>query len=80
MEKHIHPLVNELWAMRARLAQMQATTLDGFRAKARVVQEYNNCDPGYADPDQDDALAWSLANDLLGVPSVWRGEGEGEEA
>ncbi len=77
-EKNIRPLVREGWALRIRLAQMRAATLDGFRAKARVVQEYSNCQAEYADPDQDDAMAWSLANDLLGVPSVWRPEGEGE--
>jgi hypothetical protein len=51
---------------------MQATTIAGFCAKARVVQQYNDCWPGYADPNQDDALAWSLANDLLSMPSVWK--------
>ena len=79
-EKNIRPLVREGWALRIRLAQMRATTLEGFRAKARIVQEYSNCAPSYADPDADDAMAWSLANDLLGVASVWRGEGEGDEA
>jgi len=38
------------------------------------MQEFSNCAPGYADPEQDDAMAWSLANDLLGVPSVWRSD------
>ena len=51
----------------------------GFRAKARVVQEYNDCDPGYADPDADDAMAWSLANDLTrrGVRLARRRRGRG---
>jgi hypothetical protein len=35
-----------------------------------VIQTISNCAPGYADPWQDDAMGWSLANDLLGVASV----------
>ena len=29
---------------------LPATTLAGMRAKARFVQEFNNCSPGYARP------------------------------
>ena len=79
IQEKIRAIVRGEWDLRARLAQMQATTGDGFRAKARVVQEFNNCDPGYADPYNDDAMAWSLANDLLGVPSIWKADGDGED-
>jgi hypothetical protein len=80
MKERIHPLVDESWRMREELAAMRATTLAGFRAKARVVQRFNNCWPGYATTDQDDAMAWSLANDLLGVSSIWRDEEAEEDA
>jgi hypothetical protein len=68
----MYPLTDRSWDMRADLAMMKATTMDGFRAKARVVQSFNNCAPRFADPFNDDAMAWSLANDLLDVVSVWR--------
>jgi hypothetical protein len=71
-EKHIRPLTNRLLDLRDELALTPAVTMAGYRAKARVLQIYTNCAPGYAEPWQDDGLAWSLANDLLGVPSVWR--------
>ncbi len=51
---------------------MRATTMAGFLAKARIVQRFNDCDFGCADPSSDDAMAWSLANDMLGIPSIWR--------
>ena len=79
MQTVIWPRTAVGWERRVRLAQMRATTLEGFQAKARVVQEFNNCAPGYAEPDNDDAMAWSLANDLLGVPSVWTAE-DGERS
>lgn len=72
--KEMRPLVDESWNLRSRLAELPATTMAGFRAKAAIVQQYNNCSPGYAHSCQDDALAWSLANDLLGVASVWRAD------
>ena len=78
MREQIHPLVDRIHDMEERLATMRATTLDGFRAKARIVQTFSNCSPGFADPWQDDAMWWSLANDLLGVPSVWRPDDDGE--
>jgi hypothetical protein len=58
--------------LRSELAELPATTMAGFRAKARIVQHFNNCAPGYAASDMDDAMAWSLANDLLGVVSGHR--------
>jgi hypothetical protein len=58
------------------LVAMAATTMAGFCAKARIVQEFNNCAPGFADLDHPDAMAWSLANDLLGVASIWRTDEE----
>jgi hypothetical protein len=70
----IKPRTDRIWDMRVDLAMMRATTMDGFRAKARVVQEFNNCAPRFADPFNDDAMAWSLANDLLGAESVWRSD------
>lgn len=70
----VEPRVAGCWDMRARLAQMQATSLAGFRAKARLVQTFNNCEAGFADPYQGDAMAWSLANDLLGVASLWEAD------
>jgi hypothetical protein len=76
----IRPLSDRHHELMPQLTVMAATTMAGFRAKARVLQTFSNCSPGYADPDQDDALAWSLANDLLGVASVWREyEDEDEE-
>jgi hypothetical protein len=77
-KREIYPLTDANWQLRMELAMMRATTLEGFRAKARIVQEYNNCAPGFAESHQDDAMAWSLANDLLGVASVWRPEDDGE--
>jgi hypothetical protein len=67
----IDPKVARQWALRAELASLRATTLAGFSAKARIIQAIGNCAPGFADPYNDDAMAWSLANDLLGVESVW---------
>lgn len=75
-EKHIRPLTNRSLDLRDQLARTAATTMAGFRAKARVLQVYTNCAPGFADPWQDDGLAWSLANDLVGVPSIWREDDE----
>lgn len=78
-EQKVRPLMADSWAMRMRMARMQATTPDGFRAKARVLQDYRNCSLGYAELDLYDALGWSLANDLLGAPSVWKADREGED-
>lgn len=75
-EKWIRPLSRRQNEARDELATLSATTMAGFRAKARVLQVYNNCSPGYAKPWEDDALGWSLANDLLGVPSIWREDDE----
>jgi hypothetical protein len=72
----IWKLENEVWDMRAELAGMRATTPTGFRAKAAMVREFSNCRDGYATGYEDDALAWSLANDLLGVPSILKEEEE----
>jgi hypothetical protein len=77
--ENIRPLVDRGNDLRLKLVQIRATTMGGFRAKARVLQVYNNCQPGFAKVYQDDALSWSLANDLLGVASVWRAEDEGED-
>ena len=68
--ERIRPLVRHSHELRAALVPMRATTMAGFRAKARVVQEYCNCEAGYTMGDEDDAMAWSLANDILGVPTV----------
>ncbi len=75
-EQEILPLVAVNSQLRMELAVMRATTMEGFRAKARIGQEYNNCAPGFAATFEDAAMAWSLANDLLGVASVWRPEDE----
>ena len=79
-QDRIWPLVDRHWELISELAMTPATTMAGFRAKARVVQEFNNCSPGYAEPCHDDAMAWSLANDLLGVPSEWAEEADEAEA
>jgi hypothetical protein len=71
-KKKIRPLVDRHHEPMPELVMMRATTMAGFQAKARVLHVFSNCAPGYAEPDQDDALGWSLANDLLGVASVWR--------
>jgi hypothetical protein len=65
--KQIRDRVDQEWNMRAQLASLRATTLAGFRAKAAVIREFNNCADGYVTGYEDDALAWSLANDLLGL-------------
>jgi hypothetical protein len=75
-KKHIRPLVDRHHDLMPQLAMTPATTMPGFLAKARVIQTISNCAPGYADPWQDDAMGWSLANDLLGVASVWRTDEE----
>ena len=57
------------WDIRAKLAGMPATTLAGLQAKAVLVREYNNCSSGHATGYEDEAMAWSLAGDLLGLAS-----------
>jgi hypothetical protein len=54
-------MVGLAWDLRAEIAQTPARTMAGFVGKARVVQRFCNCDPGYAIPTHDDAVAWSLA-------------------
>ena len=71
-----HPRVKQLATLRHEMAHTPATTPAGFRAKARVVERFLDCWPGDTG-HEDEAVAWSLANDLLGQPSVWRTE-EGE--
>ena len=78
MLEEIHPLVDRIHDTEERLATIRATALEGFRAKARIVQEFSNCTPDFADPWHDDAIGWSLPNDLLGTPSVWRADDDGE--
>lgn len=63
----VEPRVRRGWELRAQLASMRATSLTGFRAKARIVAEFSSCDSSH----EDEAVAWSLANDLLGVPTVF---------
>jgi hypothetical protein len=77
-EREVRPLVEANWDLRMELAEARATTIEGFRAKARVIQAFSNCALGFADSFNDDAMAWSLANDLLGVASIWRPEDEEE--
>ena len=60
------------WELRAQLAQTPATTLAGFRAKARIVRRFTYDGDGYEQRDTDTAIAASLANDLLGLPTIWR--------
>jgi hypothetical protein len=68
LDAEISAGVSASWTMRAELATLRATTIEGFRAKARVVHTFNNAFEG-CDPYTDDAMAWSLAGDLLGQPS-----------
>jgi hypothetical protein len=75
-ENEVRSRVAEFSNLRRELAALPATTMAGFRAKAAVVQQYADCAPGFAETFQDDAMAWSLANDLLGVASVWRSDDE----
>jgi hypothetical protein len=74
----IRELVRDSWDMRAALAALQATTPAGRRAKARVVREFTNAWNGCS-AYTDEALAWSLAGDLLGLPSVFKEGDDGEE-
>lgn len=76
--EHIRPLSARHHVLMEQFVQLRATTMDGFRAKARVLQAFNNCSAGYAEPDDPDALGWSLANDLLGEPSVWTNEDDAD--
>lgn len=71
-QRHIQPLIDRHLELMEQFIPLRATTMDGFRAKARVLQRFNNCAPGYAELGDPEALGWSLANDLLGVASVWR--------
>lgn len=77
--KQQRALTEQGWEMRQQLVTMPAITLAGFRAKARVVREFNNCSNGYTDGFEDEALAWSLAGDLLGEKCILR-EGAEDEA
>jgi hypothetical protein len=79
MSEVIYPRGDVERDLRHRLATMRAMTIEGFRAKARVVRAINNCADGYACPLDDGAMEWSLANDLLGVPSVWRDDEQQDE-
>lgn len=75
-DSRIRPIVRHGWELRAELVTTPATTLAGFRAKARIVRLYNGCTDGYATGYEDDAVAWSLANDLLGLPTVMKPDDE----
>jgi hypothetical protein len=68
----IHPLSRRVMALRQEMARTPATTMAGFRAKALIVEQFLDCWPGDSAGTEDEAVAWSLANDLLGKPSVWR--------
>jgi hypothetical protein len=78
--EEIEPKVARQWDLRAELACLRASTPAGFGAKARIVQAISNCAPGFAEPYAYDAMAWSLANDLLGVASVWALDDNEDEA
>jgi hypothetical protein len=43
------------------------------------VEHFLDCWPGEARGTEDEAIAWSLANDLLGQPSIWRTKGQEED-
>ena len=49
------------------VAEMDATTPEGLRAKARAMMAYADCtaDDAFDCDDHGDALGWSLARDLL---------------
>ncbi len=76
IRKQQREITERNWELRFRLVTMPATTFSGFRAKARVVHEFNGCSDGYADGFEDDALAWSLASDLLGRPCILEKEAD----
>jgi hypothetical protein len=76
MKERVFPMVDRIHELRADMATTPAISAAGLRAKAQIVQLFNSCFPGYAHPSNSDAMAWSLANDMLGVPSVWRAAGE----
>jgi hypothetical protein len=78
-ETHIRPRTNRYLALLETLAAKPAVSAAGFRAKARIWLLHGNCAPGYAVPSDCEALAWSLANDVLGIESVWREEEDDEE-
>ncbi|MBU8540811.1 hypothetical protein [Falsiroseomonas tokyonensis] len=67
----IDRLAEVSWSYRRRIAQHQAHTLSGLQAKARIVKRYSNADSrGEMDPDSDEAIAFSLARDLLRLPDA----------
>jgi hypothetical protein len=67
--------VSANWDRRAVLASIPAKTIEGLGAKARIVRMYDYPGDGFACPYDDHALAYSLANDLLGLSTVWNGDG-----
>src|SRR4051794_28038132 len=60
-------------------AETRANSRDhdgGPSGKAIVVKRFSDCEGGFATPDDDDAMAWSLAIDLLGIEGRrWGGRG-----
>lgn len=72
IDELIRDIVERCHVHRQALAQLPATTMEGFRAKARIVRLFDYEGDGYARPTSQEAMAYSLANDLLGLPTVWR--------
>lgn len=69
IRKLISQNVKKNWEWRAELATIPCKSSAGLKAKAIIIREYNNCSgrSGY----DDDAMAWSIAADLLGLPSMF---------
>jgi hypothetical protein len=65
-------IVDRGWEIRARVTELVAKTLEGLAAKAWLAL-WETCDGAPEDgpaPCEDNAVAWSLARDILGRVSV----------
>ena len=61
---------DRIWEKREAMVRIPATTPAGFKAKAQIVRLYGFAGDGYARVDDPEALAWSLANEILGIPTI----------
>lgn len=67
---YISSLVAVEHALTERAADLRATTIQGLRAKAAVMQTYAapNADGSPGWENHDELLGWSISRDLLGLP------------
>jgi hypothetical protein len=66
IDRQARALGDAAMRLRQRIVGIPAHTGPGLAAKARIVLRYSNADAhGELDPDSDDAMAWSLSQDLV---------------